>query len=191
VSLDVLVFRLINITWGFDALAPAMKVLSNPVYWIPVMVGLVAWMLFRDGRRGRITVLVLVLLVPATDQLSSHVLKPLVHRPRPCRAVAAIEGVRTHGAHCSSKGSFPSSHAANIGAVALLLALRYRRWAIPAALIALGVGYSRIYLGVHYPTDVLGGWALGAAVGWIAAGLGRRLDRWRRGGPGQETASIA
>jgi membrane-associated phospholipid phosphatase len=190
VNLDLALFRLINVTWGADVLAPVMKVLSNPVYWVPVMVAFVAWMLFRDGRHGRITVLVLLLLVPATDQVSSHLLKPLVHRPRPCRPEAAIADVETHGVHCSSKGSFPSSHAANIGGVALLLALRYRKWAIPAALLALGVGYSRVYLGVHYPSDVLAGWTLGAVAGWGAASLALRLDRWRAG-PTLKTDSVA
>ena len=189
-SLDHALFRLINISWGLDALAPVMKVLSNPLYWLPVMVGLVAWMLLRDGRHGRITLLVLLLLVPATDQISSHLLKPLVHRPRPCRAEAAIAGVKNHGAHCSSSGSFPSSHAFNIAGLAVFLALRHRKWAVPAALIAIGVGYSRVYLGVHYPSDVLGGWAMGSAMGWGAARLAARLDRGRAA-PTQPTDSVA
>ena len=48
-SLDLALFRLINLSWGFDALAPVMKVLSNPFYWLPVIAGLVAWMIFREG----------------------------------------------------------------------------------------------------------------------------------------------
>jgi undecaprenyl-diphosphatase len=176
-SVDLALFRLINITWGWDALAPAMRFLSGFVYWIPLLVLLVLWMLFRDGRRGRITVLLLLFLIPATDQLSSHALKPLVARPRPCRAEAAIEGVRTHGARCSRRGSFPSSHAANVAAAATLLALRYRRARIPAGLIAFLVGYSRIYLGVHYPSDVAGGWLLGALLGGGAAGIPLTMRR--------------
>lgn len=180
-SLDVSLFRLINITWGWDALAPAMRVLSGLVYWLPLLVPLVLWMLFRDGRRGRTTVLLLLLLIPATDQISSHLMKPLVARPRPCRAEAGIEGVRTHGARCSRRGSFPSSHAANTAAAAALLAFRYRRAGVPAALISLLVGYSRVYLGVHYPSDVAGGWLLGAVLGGAAAGipltLGHRAHR--------------
>ncbi len=180
--LDRSLFRLINITLGADALAPVMKFFSNPVYAAPLLVALVVWMVWRDGRRGRVTVLALLLLVPVADQVSSSVLKPLIGRPRPCRAVAAIEGVRNHGAHCSSSGSFPSGHATNIAAVAMLLAWRYRRWAWAAIAAAFLVGYSRIYLGVHYPSDVLGGWALGAGLGALAALAAARAEaRWQDG----------
>jgi undecaprenyl-diphosphatase len=177
-NVDVALFRLINIDMGWDALAPLMKVMSTLVYFAPVILALVAWMVFRDGRRGRVTVAALLLLIPVSDQLSSHVIKPWVGRPRPCRAEAGIEGVKTHGARCSSRGSFPSSHAVNIAAVAFLLAGRYRRAVVPAAAVAFLVGYSRIYLGVHYPLDVIGGWALGCLLGvgavWLA-GWGDRL----------------
>ncbi len=183
-NVDVALFRLINITLGWDGLAPIMRVASNITYWVPVILALVVWMLWRDGLRGRVTVVSLILLIAASDQLSSHVLKPLVGRPRPCRPEAAIEGVRTHGARCSSRGSFPSSHAVNIAAAAVLLALRYRRAAIPAFLIAFLVGYSRIYLGVHYPLDVLAGWTLGAALAALTARGASRFQAWwehRRG----------
>ena len=177
-TLDVALFRLVNIRLGWDGLAPFMKLMSTLEYFIPVLVALVAWMILRDGRRGRTTVFALLLLIPATDQLSSHVLKPWVGRVRPCRAEAGIEGVKTHGVGCSSRGSFPSSHAANIGAAAFLLGWRYRRAWFVAALVAFLVGYSRVYLGVHYPFDVMGGWGVGAGLGLgavVAAGWG---DRW-------------
>ncbi len=177
VSVDLALFRLINIAWGWDALAPVMRFFSGFVYWLPLLVLLALWMLFRDGRRGRITVLLLLFLVPTTDQVSSHLLKPLVGRPRPCRVEAGIAGVRTHGARCSHRGSFPSSHAANVAAVAALLALRYRRARLPAGLIAFMVGYSRVYLGVHYPSDVAGGWLLGALLGGAAAGIPLTMRR--------------
>jgi undecaprenyl-diphosphatase len=183
-TLDTAVFRFINITLGWDALAPIMRTLSNLRIFLPVIVVLVVWMVWKDGVRGRATVLALIVLITAADQLSSHLLKPLVDRPRPCRPEAAIEGVRTHGARCSRRGSFPSSHAVNIGAAAVLLAWRYRRVAWFAALFAFLVGYSRVYLGVHYPLDVLAGWTLGGGLGWAAAAATGRGERWwkeRRG----------
>lgn len=177
-SLDVALFKMININWGWEWLAPFMRVMSTLDYFIPAMAILVLWMLIRDGRRGRWAVLTLILLVTAADQISSHVIKPAVGRPRPCREEAGIEGVRTHGVGCSSRGSFPSSHAANMGAVATLFAMLYRKSLIPALLIAFLVGYSRIYLGVHYPADVLAGWLLGAILGWLAARGVSRTDKW-------------
>ena len=178
---DLALFRLINITWGWEGLAPVMRVASGLVYFAPVILLLVVWMVWKDGVRGRVTVLTLAVLITASDQVSSHFLKPLVGRPRPCRAEAGIEGVRTHGARCSGSGSFPSSHAANMAAVAALLGWRYRRWAIPAWLLALLVGYSRVYLGVHYPLDVAGGWVLGAGLAAAAAwGAARGQGWWER-----------
>lgn len=172
---DTAAFRFINIELGADALAPVMKALSSPGFFAPIILIAILWMVFKDGGRGRWTVLALILVILAGDQLSSHVLKPLVNRPRPCRPEVGIEGVKTHGARCSSRGSFPSSHATNIAATMLILAWRYRRMTLVAILIAFAVGYSRIYLGVHYPADVLGGWAIGGGLGF---GFSRGL-RWR------------
>jgi undecaprenyl-diphosphatase len=178
-NLDTALFRWINIDLGWEALAPFMRTMSNPRMFIPVILALVVWMVWKGGWRGRATVLALIVLITASDQLASHVLKPLVHRPRPCRVEAGIEGVKTHGARCSGRGSFPSSHAVNIAAAAFLLSRRYRRARWAAALVAFLVGYSRIYLGVHYPLDVLGGWLLGMGLGWWAAAGVERVDAWR------------
>lgn len=175
--MDVALFRLINITWGWDTLEPFMQFMSDLRMFLPAIVVLVLWMVLRDGVRGRVTVLALICLIPLTDQISATVLKPIFERPRPCREEAGIEGVRVRY-RCSGRGSFPSSHATNIAGVALLLGWRYRRAAWLAALIAFLVGYSRIYLGVHYPGDVVGGWLLGLALGAGVIWLAGRGERW-------------
>lgn len=180
-SFDIELFRQINIAWGYDALAPFMRFMSNQEYFFPAILALVIWMVWKDGVRGRVTVLTLVLLIAASDQLVSSVLKPAFNRPRPCRAESGLEGVKNHGARCSSRGSFPSAHAANIAAACLLLALRYRRAWIPGVFMVFFVGYSRVFLGVHYPLDVLGGWGLGAALGLLAAAAARGGETvWHR-----------
>jgi undecaprenyl-diphosphatase len=104
----------------------------------------------------------LVVTVFLTDQVSAHIMKSLFDRVRPCNA---LTGVLTPDDKPSSF-SFPSSHATNMGGSMTFLALAYPPWAWFCVLFAFLVGLSRIYLGVHYPSDVLGGWVLGVFLGW-------------------------
>jgi hypothetical protein len=95
-----------------------------------------------------------------------NTIKHAVHRPRPCMALPDV--VERLG--CTTSGSMPSAHAANWFAAAMIVFIFYRRklWLIvPVLLMALGVSFSRVYCGVHYPGDVLAGAVLGA--GYSAA----------------------
>jgi undecaprenyl-diphosphatase len=114
-------------------------------------------LLVKGGAKGRWLVAALLLNILLTDQISSHVIKHLVDRPRPCQA---LSDVRTPDG-CGPASSFPSSHAANSGGLMTMLSLAYPAWTPLAAAFALTVGLSRVYLGVHYPSDVLGGFVLG------------------------------
>ena len=125
-------------------------------YVVPGLL-LFAGLLFKGGVKGRRLILALLLSILVTDQLTSHVIKPLVQRPRPCQA---LSDVRTP-AGCGPAFSFPSSHAANSAGLMTLLSLSYPAWTPVAAYVALAVGLSRVYVGVHYPSDVLGGFLLG------------------------------
>lgn len=120
-----------------------------------VWIGLV----WKGGARGRTVALLLIPLILLTDQLSSHVLKDVFGRARPCEV---LEGVRAIDG-CRHSASFPSSHAVNTFAAATLFTLFYRRWVPWIAFgLAAVVSYSRVYLGLHYPSDVLGGAVIGA-----------------------------
>ncbi len=139
---------------------------------------LVLW----GGGRGRFLVLSAGIGVAISDPLASIAIKSLVRRPRPCHGEVA--------AHlplgCSDSWSFPSSHSVNIFCEATIISLLYPKAAPYATLFAGFVGYSRIYLGVHYPFDVLGGALIGVAVGWaVVSVLGRLpvLGRMRQERP--------
>lgn len=138
------------------------------------LVLLVIWggLLWKGGAKGRTVAFLLIPLILLTDQLSSHVLKELFGRVRPCEA---LEGVRTIDG-CRHSASFPSSHAVNTFAAAALFSLFYRRWVpwVAFALAAL-VSYSRIYLGLHYPSDVLGGAVIGAVCALVMVWVYRSL----------------
>ena len=104
--------------------------------------------------------------------VSGHfILKPLFARPRPCDVNTAITILvkRPHG------HSFPSGHTASAFAAAFALWLQNRKLGVPALVLAAFIAFTRLYLYVHFPTDVLGGLVLGLALGFFASWLVDRL----------------
>jgi undecaprenyl-diphosphatase len=137
----------------------------------------VAVYLWRKSPHGFLAVVLLGLSVAAADLVSVRVVKAHVARVRPCRAepqaVHAFQG-------CGAGWSFPSTHATDTAAAAVVLG-----WGVPAAswaalAVVLLVGISRVYLGVHWPSDVLAGWALGLLLGSIMIALARARFRPRQ-----------
>ncbi len=163
-SMDVAVFRWINESWSSPFLDAFFSYITNVRHLgiLALIVAAVAFLLWKGGEKGRWLVLSLFLAVFISDQTSSHILKGIVERVRPCNA---LDGVLTPAGK-SGAYSFPSSHAANMGSSMFLLSMAFRPLTWLFSLIALLVGLSRIYLGLHYPSDVLGGYALGLLVGF-------------------------
>ena len=131
-------------------------------YLLPAL-GIAGCLLWRGGRRARLVLAALVICVGLSDGISSRIIKPLVGRIRPCNAVAGLR--LPDGA--SRTLSFPSSHAVNSAAAATVMSLAYPPLTLPAAAGVVLVGLSRVYLGLHYPSDVLLGWAFGSMIGYL------------------------
>lgn len=140
--------------------------------WIPLY-GLLLYMLFKHyGKRGWWVLLAVAVVLLCSDQLSAHVCKPLFHRLRPCFN-PELEGlVHLPKGLPGGRYGFVSSHAANTFAVAAFLTAMMRKhyrwigWMLYSwAFIS---SYTRIYIGVHYPGDILGGAVLGVAIGLLA-----------------------
>jgi undecaprenyl-diphosphatase len=148
--------------------------ITTKTYWIVPLLAVWLLLIWKGGKRGRTAAVLIVLAVGLSDVISARVIRPGVGRVRPCQE---LENVRLL-VSCGGKHGFPSSHAANTFAAAVTLAYFYRRHAgIFLAFSAL-VGFSRIVVGVHYPGDVLGGFALGGITAALFLALCRKIN-WR------------
>lgn len=165
---DTLVFRWVNGACAHPVLDVAMVLFTELGLGV-VQLALLALLYVFGGPTGRRTAL-LCALAFAVSGLAAQILKVGVERPRPGFLLEDCRFLSERLFH----GSFPSGHTTTSFAIALVAAAHYRRWAVPLFLGAALVGCSRVYLGVHFPTDVLAGAATGLASGWACLAEVRR-----------------
>jgi undecaprenyl-diphosphatase len=122
-----------------------------------------------------------VLLLLGVTLVVVEAMKFLIGRPRPCDALAGVRTLATFPCSAELDPAFPSGHASRAFAVASLLAIRFRWWVrIPAVAFAILVGISRVYLGLHWPSDILGGAIVGIGLALVIEFLSRRVPRYQR-----------
>ncbi|GAB3338740.1 lipid A 4'-phosphatase [Larkinella ripae] len=145
--------------------------------WIPFYGLLIAWLVFQYRKQALGLVVTLIVAVALSDQMASAVLKPLTLRLRPCHE-PALQKLIHPVLECGGTYGFASSHAANTFALAtalwLLVGGRFS-WVKWAYLWAFVVSYSRIYVGAHYPGDVLAGAGVGAGIAFFCVWVYRKL----------------
>ena len=164
---------------------------SRTSTWLPLyvlLVGLIVWR-FRNWKTVLLILVGFGIAVGLSDFTTSGILKPLVCRLRPTHE-PALDPLHLVYGYCGGKYGFCSSHAANTMTVALLFSLLYKDVRATVGLMAWValICYSRMYLGVHYPCDIIAGLALGAlwaVVVWLALRNRLRAD----GGGAQQGGS--
>lgn len=143
--------------------------ISGDTSWIFLYIVLLIGLAVKYRWRMIFIVVAITLTITASDQFSVHLFKEVFERLRPCHNLEISELVHLVNNHCGGKFGFVSSHAANTFALAMLTSglfqNKYYTWFI--FIWAAIVSYSRIYLGVHYLGDILGGALLGIFIGWL------------------------
>ncbi len=173
-ALDLSLFRFVNQTLANPAFDWLMPLLSGHRLFVPVLLLAAALLVWRGGTRGRVTVLLVFLAVVLGDTLICATLKQAVGRLRPFFDLPDARVLIGRG----DSGSMPSSHAANWFAGALVTFIYYRRVGVGMVAFAALVAFSRVYNGVHYPSDVLAGAVLGAGYAAALVWSAEQLWRW-------------
>jgi PAP2 superfamily. len=145
-----------------------MYTISGRIIWVPLYLAILLYLGFKYKRKFLIIIPFIIIAVTLADQVSVQLFKNIFMRLRPCHEPSLAGMVHLVNGECGGLYGFVSSHASNSFNVALLslMFIKKRWYTISIIIWALVIGYSRIYLGVHYPGDVVCGSMVGAFIGW-------------------------
>jgi membrane-associated phospholipid phosphatase len=160
----------------FDWFMPLMR---NRYLWAPLYLFIIIFCFKEYKKKGWYIIGMLLLTFALGDLIASRVIKPLVARLRPCNDISLADQI-IHRVPCGSGYSFPSAHATNhFGIAVFLIMVFYPRWKpiLPLGLAwAFIISFAQVYVGVHYPVDVISGAILGTTIGLLTGSLYKKLQ---------------
>lgn len=171
-GIDVWLITHINQQWGNSFFDTVLPFLRESLFWVPLYLFLLLFALSNFGPKAWWWVLGVVLCAALADLISSQVIKQTIMRVRPCQDIEVAGQLRFFINYCPRSSSFTSSHATSYFAQGSFLFLTLRRqvnWAWLFYVWAFLIAYTQVYVGVHYPFDVLCGGILGCGIGFLIA----------------------
>ncbi len=166
---DQWLFLKINTEWTNKFLDSVYPWYRDSNTWMPLYLFLFLFSVLNFGWRIWPWILFFILTVTLTDQISSSFIKSWINRTRPCHDEALINQVHLLLNYCPGNGSFTSSHAANHFGAAFYIfyTMRdyFKKWTYLFFVWAATICYAQVYVGIHYPLDVIGGAILGSGIG--------------------------
>ena len=172
---DQWLFLQINGHWNspfFDLLMPLLR---NPVYWAPLYLFLLVFVILNFKTKGLWWIVLFLVTVALTDMTGTYVFKHNFQRLRPCNDPDFLFHVRLLLKNCNPGYSFTSNHAANHFGIATFFFISFRhtlkKWAWIGFLWAASIAYAQVYVGIHYPLDVVGGSITGVAWGFLTGSM--------------------
>jgi membrane-associated phospholipid phosphatase len=169
---DVWLITHINQQWGNGFLDTVLPFMRETLFWVPLYLFLLLFVTGNFGARGWWWVLGAVLTAALADILSSQVIKQTVMRTRPCQDADVSVQLRFFINYCPQSSSFTSSHSTSHFSQAMYFFLTLRhvtKWSGLFFVWAFVIAYTQVYVGVHYPFDVLCGAILGCLIGFLMA----------------------
>ena len=141
-----------------------MPIITNKKNWTLPIIGLIFLLGFFSGPRGKIALTVLIISLSFTDAICAQILKPFFERIRPSHLnLEEVNLLTSKG----GKWSMPSNHAANMFSLAIVLSYFYKKYKPLLFLLAILISFSRVYVGVHFPGDVIVGGFIGVFIASI------------------------
>jgi membrane-associated phospholipid phosphatase len=167
---DYFIFKHVHAQWHSAFLDFIFPYIRNPFFWAPLYLFLVIMLVEHFGKKGWLWVLFFLITFGFGDFFSARLIKPVVHRLRPC-IDPMWQGIHRHIVPDSTGFSFPSSHATNHFAMAMFIWVTCGKFHGSIKYLcfiwAASIAYAQVYVGVHYPVDVTCGALLGCWIGYI------------------------